>query len=93
MFIHLGGDTVISLKDIIVILNFDLESDSEITQEFLTTCQSKLQIVPISDEAPKTVVVTEDKVYYSPISSITLKRRATLPPVLDHGMEFDMHGD
>jgi len=31
----------------------------------------------IGDEEPKSIVVTTDKVYYSPVSSSTLKRRTT----------------
>jgi len=35
----------------------------------------------IGDEEPKSIVVTTDKVYYSPVSSATLKRRTTRLPV------------
>ena len=31
----------------------------------------------IGDEQPKSIVVTTNKVYYSPVSSSTLKRRTT----------------
>lgn len=93
MFIHLGGDTVISLKDVIVILNFDVDGELTDTEEFLIACQSKRQAVYISEETPKSVVVTNNKVYYSPISSITLKRRAMLTPVFDNGLEVEINGE
>lgn len=93
MFIHLGGDTVVRLKDVVMILNFDLDSDSTVTEEFLLSCQSKQQVVYISEETPKTVVITENKVYYSPISSTTLKRRAMQIPVFETGMEIEMSGN
>jgi len=34
------------------------------------------EVETIGDEEPKSIVVTEEKVYYSPISSSTLKKRA-----------------
>ena len=35
MFLHLGGDTVINMKDIIAIMDLDVTSTSKITREFL----------------------------------------------------------
>ncbi|WP_018923297.1 extracellular matrix regulator RemB [Salsuginibacillus kocurii] len=75
MFIHLGGDEVIRSKDVIAILDYDSNEADGITVEFLQA-KSKQDVIIISEDLTKSVVVTESYVYYSPISSLTLKRRA-----------------
>lgn len=77
MFIHIGGDTVVSSCDVIAI--FDVETkDKPTTRAFLE--QEKLAgRVEIVDAAEvKSFVVTDTCVYCSPISSLTLKKRAYL---------------
>ncbi|MFB5663527.1 extracellular matrix regulator RemB [Alteribacillus sp. HJP-4] len=75
MFIHLGGDTVIRSKDVITIVDSDSHDSSSITRQFLSA-QQKENIMEISADLTKSVVVTSDRVYLSPISSLTLKRRS-----------------
>ncbi|MFB4163647.1 extracellular matrix regulator RemB [Alteribacillus sp. JSM 102045] len=75
MFIHLGGDTVIRSKDVVAILDQDTHDSSSITRQFLSS-QENSDVVEISKELTKSVVVTIDRVYLSPISSLTLRRRA-----------------
>ncbi|PSL45946.1 uncharacterized protein DUF370 [Salsuginibacillus halophilus] len=77
MFIHLGGDEVIRSKDVIAILDYNYEEPVEITEEFLAARTSENTVV-ISPDLTKSVVLTTDKVYHSPISSSTLKRRANV---------------
>lgn len=80
MFVHIGGDTVILLKYIIGI--FDLESTtvSGDTRDFLKVAEEEGFIESISNELPKSFIITEinkkSRIYLSPISSITLKKRA-----------------
>ncbi len=75
MFIHLGGDTVIRSKDVIAILDRQVET-SETTGEFLTYYHQQDKVEEIAKEMTKSIVITAEKVYLSPISSTTLKRRA-----------------
>ncbi|MDQ0297622.1 molybdopterin/thiamine biosynthesis adenylyltransferase [Salibacterium salarium] len=75
MFIHLGGDTVIRSKDVITIVDQDTHDSSSITQQFLAS-REESDIERISSEQTKSVVVTTEKIYLSPISTLTLKRRA-----------------
>ncbi|MDA3129307.1 extracellular matrix regulator RemB [Aliibacillus thermotolerans] len=74
MFIHLGGDEVILSKDVVAILNYD--SNDETTTEQLLSSYNQKNVVEIGEDVTKSVVVTVDKIYLSPISSLTLKRRA-----------------
>lgn len=80
MFIHLGGDVVISLKDIISIMDIESSSTSNNTKEFLKTAEDEGFIRKISKDEPKSFVLAEkDKktvIYLSPISSVTLYKRA-----------------
>ncbi|EZH66119.1 hypothetical protein DH09_09265 [Bacillaceae bacterium JMAK1] len=75
MFLHLGGDTVIRSKDVIAILNYDGNESSTYTEDFLAQAVTEY-VSHINDEATKAIVITNDKVYYSPISSMTLMRRS-----------------
>ncbi|MFT9849404.1 extracellular matrix regulator RemB [Aneurinibacillus sp. REN35] len=76
MFIHLGGETVVRAKDVVTILDFHMKQSSKITRQFLQKAEESGRIVALDNEQTKSYVVTKDKVYCSPISSLTLKRRA-----------------
>ncbi|WNF37139.1 DUF370 domain-containing protein [Bacillaceae bacterium IKA-2] len=76
MFIHLGGDTVIRSKDIIAILDKQVKETSEITESFLNFQMEKNQEEEKKMDTTKAIVITKDQIYFSPISSGTLKRRA-----------------
>lgn len=75
MFLHLGADTVIPLRDVIAIT--DLKAvRSGINEEFLRVMQEEKMIEDISENNAKSFIVTDKKVYLSAISSTTLKKRA-----------------
>lgn len=83
MFVHLGGDTVIRSKDVICILDRQVKEGSETTEQFLNSSEQAKQVEEISEDAPKSIVITTDKIYFSPISSTTLKRRALFNPDME----------
>lgn len=74
MYIHVGEDLNIRAKDIIVILDKGCVNSSNLVEEFLE--QHKEKLVNLSKNPFKSVVITYDKVYLSPISSGTLKKRS-----------------
>lgn len=80
MFIHLGGDTVISLKDVISIMDIESSNLSNTTKEFLSISEDEGFIKKISEDEPKSFILTEKNnktiIYLSPISSVTLYKRA-----------------
>lgn len=76
MFVHIGGTTVIRSKEIIAIFNIEIEETSPITVEFLKRAQAGRKVEIIDTEETKSVVITKERVYYSPVSSLTLKRRS-----------------
>lgn len=82
MFIHLGGEKIIRAAELIAIFDVSIETSSKISKAFVNHASKEKQTEWIGEEEPKSLVVTEDKVYYSPISSTTLKKRAQQPLAL-----------
>jgi hypothetical protein len=81
MFIHIGGDTVVSTKEVISILDHQTVKSSKINKAFLHGKRNT--VVDHSEEETKSYVITQDAIYCSPISSLTLKRRAQFVDSLD----------
>ncbi|MBR5271880.1 MAG: DUF370 domain-containing protein [Clostridia bacterium] len=81
MYLHLGQDTVVSDGDILGIFDLDTSTVSKVTRDYLTAAEKEGRVVNVSFELPKSFVVCADKkdgkakVYISPISSSTLKKR------------------
>ena len=82
MVLHLGGDVVIPMKDVIGIFDLETSEDSQTNKEFLEIVKEEGFVRVLSEDAPKTFVLTECnnkiKIYLSPISSSTLKKEPDL---------------
>lgn len=76
MYIHLGGERIIRSSELIAIFDVSIEKNSKISKQFITDAIKNKKIEMISEEESKSMVVTMDQVYYSPISAATLKKRA-----------------
>lgn len=80
MFLHIGGDVVIPIKSVIAILDIESTTISKDTKEFLTIAEEEGFIESISNDLPKSFIITEtdkkSKIYLSPISSVTLQKRS-----------------
>lgn len=74
MFIHLGDNVIVRSCDVVTILDRQLLKSSSIVNEFLDI--QKHRIVELANDDTKSVVITVDKIYLSPLSSSTLKKRA-----------------
>ena len=76
MFLHLGADTVVPLRDVIAIT--DLKSGKlGINKAFLDKMQDEKKIIDVSEKKAKSFIITGKAVYISAISSLTLKKRAS----------------
>lgn len=75
MLLHLGGDTSIFKTSISGI--FDLEkTNTAATREFLQIARDNKKITQVvKKEQAKSFVLAGDKIYLSPISSVTLQKR------------------
>jgi len=74
MFLHLGSDVVVPGKEVLGI--FDLETFSEkFSAKFLNNISFKMPVEKIGEEPYKSLVLTRQKIFLTPISSLTLKKR------------------
>ena len=76
MFIHIGGDIVVRAKNVIAILDVNNPKRLPKNHYFLDKGQNEENMVKIASEETKSIIITDDKIYYSPISSLTLKKRS-----------------
>jgi extracellular matrix regulatory protein B len=80
VYLHLGGDVVIPLMDIVGIFDIDSTTTAGITRGFLSSAQDSGFVKTVSYDLPKSFVLIQSKkdtsVYLSPISSVTLLKRA-----------------
>jgi len=79
LYLHLGQDVVVGLKNVVGIFDLDRTTVSKYTRDFLYRAQKEGRVVNVSDELPKSYAVCEEKgratVYISQISAATLKKR------------------
>lgn len=78
MFLHIGAEVEISFRDIISIIDLE-KSKSKILDEFLKNAYENKNIIKISNEQIKSIVIVNKKsnniLYLSPISTLTLIKR------------------
>jgi hypothetical protein len=76
MYLHLGKSYAVSDKYILGIFDFDAVTDAgSATIEFLERAERNGQVDVISQDLPRSFIVTLDRVYISPIAAATLQRR------------------
>lgn len=80
MYLHLGNEVLINTKNLIGIFDIENSSTSKNTKNYLNLASKNKNIVNVSFDMPKSFVVTLDedfseKVYITPISCATLKKR------------------
>lgn len=78
MYIHLGGDMILRSNKIIAILDKQIKELSQDNRMFFQNHKKQKNIISVSDDEPMSIVITDDEIYYSPISSLTLKRRTEI---------------
>ena len=79
MFIHIGGDVSVPLKDIISILDLERTTTMQWTRQFLKTAEEEGFLMTIGEDIPKAFVIVETEfryqVYLTSISVATLRKR------------------
>lgn len=76
MYIHLGGEKIVRVAELVAIFDVSIEQSSKLSKQFVAGARKRKNVETIGEEEPKSIVITEQKIYYSPISSSTLKKRA-----------------
>ena len=74
MFLHLGGEYSVRTDEVVSIHDYDSMNRTETGKAFLQ--KRKKYIRDVSDGHSKSVVVTDEKIYFSALSPVTLKKRA-----------------
>lgn len=80
MYLHIGGDYVVPVKEIVAIIDMEKSTISQDTRNFLKISEEEGFIINVViEEMPKSFIITQgkhkSKVYLSPISSNTLLKR------------------
>lgn len=87
MFLHLGGDCNVPIKNIVFIVDAESTLKSKYSKKFFDISEKNGIVIKITQQQPKSIIVTKFKkrginlknetvIYYSPISSLTLLKRA-----------------
>lgn len=76
MFIHLGGNRMISINEVIAIVDATVKKTSFTSSSFFINAKHHGWVETIASDEIKSYVITDYKIYASPISSLTLKKRA-----------------
>ncbi|HHV15375.1 MAG TPA: DUF370 domain-containing protein [Gelria sp.] len=76
MYIHLGNNYIISSQNLIAILNIEPPLSEDLI-DIIDTAKLDKKLINISKKGKeKALIVCDNKVYLSPISSTTLYKRA-----------------
>jgi len=82
VFLHLGENVVVPIKDIIGIFDLQNTMYSSDTIQFLRLAEEDGFVERITEEQPKSFIIAEvnnkSKIYFSPISSTTLTKRTDI---------------
>ena len=82
MFLHLGENVVVPVKDVIGIFDIETTMYSSDTIQFLRLAEEDGFVQRITKEQPKSFVIAEvnkkSKMFLSPISSVTLSKRTVM---------------
>ena len=80
MYLHLGEEASVREKEIIGVFDIENTSVSKHTKEFLSSAEKNHNVEYVNFEMPKSFIVCENngekKVYISPISAATLRKRS-----------------
>ncbi len=82
MYLHMGQDFIVREQDVIGIFDIDTTSTDKRAREFLTRAEQEGAVVSMSNDIPKSFILTDfpyETVYLSPISSAALAGRAKKP--------------
>ena len=86
MFVHIGGEYTILIDSIIGLVNLETAQASSDVNAFLRQQEDENILEYVSEELPRSLVLTDDRTYVSPISVMTLKKR------IDHAENMPGNG-
>lgn len=76
MYVHIGGEYTILSKSIVGLVNLEaVPASSSDMNAFLKISEDDNILEYVSEEIPRSIVITDDRVYVSPLSISTLNKR------------------
>lgn len=79
MYLHIGQNKIIRIKDIIGIFDLDSNTTAGMTKAYLKQAQQENHVVSVSLELPKSFIVCRtgraEQIYLSQLSAGTLRKR------------------
>ncbi|HEY8426447.1 MAG TPA: hypothetical protein VIK73_10610 [Limnochordales bacterium] len=79
MYVHLGDDVVIRARDVVAIVDLAAMQRRGLALDKILGSGDHADVTWVGDGVGTSLVVTPDRLYVSPISPMTLRRRAALP--------------
>jgi len=76
MLLDLGEDIIIQMDEVIAIFDYDLFDDDVNNQTFIEKSLQNKLVVDVGEQVTKSVVLTNDTIYYSLFSTTTLRKRS-----------------
>lgn len=82
MYLHIGNEQILNKQDIVGIFDIENASVSKYTKEFLSHSQQEGQVVSVTTELPKSIIVWEKdgerRLYLSQLAPATLRKRSSI---------------
>lgn len=81
MYLHIGNDYIVNVKNIVGIFDIENSSTSAITRDFLSAAEKNKRVTYCTYDLPKSFIVCfddktlEEKVYVSQLGVATLLKR------------------
>ncbi|MGC7871666.1 extracellular matrix regulator RemB [Desulfosporosinus sp. SYSU MS00001] len=77
MYLHLGGDMLIKKDKVVAIIDLEIASEGKGNNRFLSNIKDNNKIIYISEPGKeKSLIITTENYFLSPISSTTLFKRS-----------------
>ena len=78
MYLHLGNNHVVSMREIIAMINITAPVNKSLADFIEKTRKEKKQIIVSEKEKENSMIICDDKIYISPISANTLHKRGRI---------------
>ena len=76
MYVHIGGEYTILVSSVIAMVNLETVQPSSLDMKSFLKNQEEEKILEyVSEELPRSLVITNDRAYVSPLSVATLFKR------------------
>ena len=79
MYLHIGNEMMVSLDELVMIIDMESSNNREANKEYLCYAAWDKRVVYVSGNTNnRSIIITKEKIFYSPISVDTLVKRAQM---------------